>query len=588
MAVAALLLCASFLAGSGTAEARTTGPQLKVIHYNLCGAAYACPNNLGGTGEGTSVARLVTEASSYQPDIITVDEICLSQYAALKLQLTRAGWTMDGTYASSQDNVVNCGSDKRFGSAVLSRQDVPDDVQEYHAFVHTGDETYTNDGRTVEVKRGLLCANTSYDGRPLKACTAHTYAAAPEQLQEIADWTADPSLFPVNTPVVLGADLNLQPNEGGLAHLYDHTHSSKDATAQPIGRFLEADETNPAWFAETSTGGVTCPATGTVRCRNGAPTASARKIDYVFADRRHFTAPSLAATAFAESDHALLKASFTLVPSQYVDIFAGDLNADTHDDLLARTAQGGTLNFWAGSGTTSAAASGLGTPAVLGNAWDNYTDFATGDFDADGRTDVIGRAVGLRTLEFWAGEGTAGAPGTGDGLAAHTPVTADWSRYRDTVAGDFDGDGHDDLIAREAATGSLRFWAGTGRTAPGTSGFTAPVDVTGDWSGLTDLAAGDFDGNGTTDLVGRNTATDRLQYWAGLGGGAPDLFSTVKIVGSGWGNFTDLAAADLNGDGRDDLVGRARTTDELWFWAADGTIAATDGFAPRILLPGSW
>ncbi|WP_306318269.1 MULTISPECIES: VCBS repeat-containing protein [unclassified Streptomyces] len=587
-AVSALALVAA-LTCSGTAQAGTPAPQLKVIHYNLCGASYSCANNQGGTGAGTSVARLVGEAAAYRADVLTIDEICLSQYAALKAQLTQAGWTMDGTYASSQDNVVNCGSDKRFGSAVLSRQNVPDDIQEYHAFVNTGGETYTNDGRTVQVKRGMLCANTSFADRPLKACTAHTYAKEPRQLQEIAGWVADPALFPVNTPVVLGADLNLQPNEAALAHLYDHTHSGKDGSAQPTGRFLEADESNPAWFTQGSTGGVTCTAPGVVRCRNGAPTTSdARKIDYVFADRRHFTAPSLTTTAFAESDHAMLKASLGLIPARYVDGFTGDFNHDGHHDVLARTAQGGDLTYWAGDGTTTVGDSGLAAPTVLGNAWENYTDFATGDFDDDGRTDVVGRGVATGSLEFWAGEGTSGAAGAGDGLAAHTQVAADWQRFGDTVGGDFDGDGHDDLLARETATGKLFFWAGSGTTSATTSGFAAPVEVAGDWTDLGDLAAGDLDGNGTADLVARDTRTDQLRYWPGLGSAAPALFGTPELVGSGWGNFTDLAATDLNGDGRDDLVGRARATDELWFWAADGTIATTDGFAPRTLLLGSW
>jgi endonuclease/exonuclease/phosphatase family metal-dependent hydrolase len=244
---------------------------VRVLQYNLCGAAAVCPGNAGGSGRGTSVARLVREAVRFRPDVVTVNEICLTQYAALKQHLARAGWRMDGTYASSQDNVPACGTTGRFGTAVLSRGNVPDGQQDYRPFVHTGGETYTNGGRTVRVRRGLLCADTRFDGERLVACTAHTYSKAPEQLREIRDWTAG---FPKSVPVVLAGDLNLPPDAPALSWL--------------TGRFAEADG------------------------EPGEATADGRKIDYVFATRRHFTVADGDARWFRESDHALLEGRFGL------------------------------------------------------------------------------------------------------------------------------------------------------------------------------------------------------------------------------------------------------------------------------------
>ncbi|WP_216586475.1 endonuclease/exonuclease/phosphatase family protein [Streptomyces brasiliscabiei] len=140
-----------------------------------------------------------------------------------------------------------------------------------HRFTDTGGETYTGGGRTVEVRRGLLCAHTSFAGRPLVACTAHTNAKAPGQLREIRDRLAR---LPQEMPVILAGDLNLPPDAPALAHL--------------TGRFAEADEADDE------------------------PTADGRKIDYVFADRRHFTVVDGDAEKYAESDHALLTGRFTL------------------------------------------------------------------------------------------------------------------------------------------------------------------------------------------------------------------------------------------------------------------------------------
>lgn len=328
--VTAVVVTAAVVTGVAAPEASTSvararadgGSRLKVMQYNICGAAAGCPGNAGRSGAGTSVARAVSEAVHYRPDILTVNEICRSQYRRLKESLARAGWAMDGTYASAQDNVPNCGRDRHFGSAVLSRTPVPDGVHEYHAFTDTGGETYTNGGRTVTVRRGLLCAGTSFRGGPLKACTAHAYAKAPGQIREIRDWTADPALFPAGVPTVIAGDLNLQPNSPALAQLYGTTRSrpestdpgpaGTDGTTGSAGPFLEGDERDTRWFRATSTGGVVCRAAETAWCRNGAPTAGGRKIDYVFADSRDFGAPTEEARTFPESDHAVVEAAFTL------------------------------------------------------------------------------------------------------------------------------------------------------------------------------------------------------------------------------------------------------------------------------------
>ncbi|MFF1392275.1 endonuclease/exonuclease/phosphatase family protein [Streptomyces sp. NPDC058287] len=251
---------------SGLASRR---PTVRVLQYNLCGAARACPWNAGGSGRGTSVARLVQAAAQFEPDIVTVNEICLPQYDALKSQLARAGWRMDGTYASSQDNVPACGRTGRFGEAVLSRGDVPDGRQDYRRFTHTGGETYTNGGSTVPVHRGLLCAHTRVRGKRVVACTAHTYSKAPEQLREIRDWTDG---FSRNVPVVLAGDLNLPPDAPSLSVL--------------TARFTEADRADDA------------------------STADGRKIDYLFAGRSHVRSCGADVVKYRESDHALLKGWF--------------------------------------------------------------------------------------------------------------------------------------------------------------------------------------------------------------------------------------------------------------------------------------
>jgi endonuclease/exonuclease/phosphatase family metal-dependent hydrolase len=262
-----LAVLVALLMPGGPAEPRPR--EIRVVEYNLCGAAAACPWNAGRHGSGTSVERLVREVTAFRPDLVMLNEVCLSQYARVRKDLARAGWAMDGTYASSLNEVPACGTPGAFGSAVLSREDVPDDRRDHRPFRNTGGETYPGNGRTVPVGRGLLCAHTRFADAPLVACTAHTFSKEPRQLREIADRLAE---FPEHLPVVLAGDLNLPPSAPALSWLTD--------------RLVEADAGRKA-------------------------TADGRKIDYVFASRHHFEARGTDVEKHPESDHALLEARFT-------------------------------------------------------------------------------------------------------------------------------------------------------------------------------------------------------------------------------------------------------------------------------------
>ncbi len=181
------------------------------------------------------------------------------------------------------------------------------------------------------------------------------------------------------------------------------------------------------------------------------------------------------------------------------------------------------------------------TPGVLGVAeeGDNFgSALATGDFNGDGKQDVAIGAPG-ETLEATS-ETAAGAVSVlySDGTSLdNITASGDQSFTQDAflpnegaesldlfgsslAAGDFDGDGIDDLAigaphdgesghGLAGAVGVIYGHTGAGLTANGTQqtfdeGFPAgmpgsPPQTNGDFG--TALAAGDFDGNGVADLV---------------------------------------------------------------------------------------
>jgi hypothetical protein len=128
----------------------------------------------------------------------------------------------------------------------------------------------------------------------------------------------------------------------------------------------------------------------------------------------------------------------------------GDLDRDGYHDVVAIRPDG-VLVLYPGRGTALAA------PVVLGGGWNALDELAgVGDFTGDGVVDLLARA-----------RNSAGDlyiyPGQTAGLGAPTWLGWGWNTMRDIVGvGDFNRDGHTDVMAMENASGSLYLYEGNG------------------------------------------------------------------------------------------------------------------------------
>ncbi|MFE5796648.1 FG-GAP-like repeat-containing protein [Streptomyces sp. NPDC056503] len=206
-----------------------------------------------------------------------------------------------------------------------------------------------------------------------------------------------------------------------------------------------------------------------------------------------------------------------------------------------------------------------------------------------------------------------------DGWSDHAPVIA--TLRHTPVPGDMTGDGKPDLVAIDNA-GKLRLYPGTG-----TGALTAPLTIgNSGWTGASIAHRGDWNGDGTEDLLARvnnelriypNQGDGTLTSWttlplslpvtarvAAVGDldldGAPDAVVSfndtlyrydrvgatssppaplVKISSQGWADQDITGVGDANHDGRPDLLTRQRSgTDagKLWYHRGlpDGTFAS--------------
>src|SRR5262249_39549185 len=123
------------------------------------------------------------------------------------------------------------------------------------------------------------------------------------------------------------------------------------------------------------------------------------------------------------------------------------------------------------------------------------------------------------------------------------------------VAGDFNGDGRTDLAVADAGAVDSNFnlIPGTGSVSVllsnGDGTFQAPVsEAAGPSPG--GLVAGDFNGDGRTDLAVANAGDNTVSVLLGNGDGT---FRPPVRSGSG-PTLAVLGAGDVNGDGRTDLA----------------------------------
>lgn len=205
------------------------------------------------------------------------------------------------------------------------------------------------------------------------------------------------------------------------------------------------------------------------------------------------------------------------------------------------------------------------TSVSAGTAWaglDRVT--GVGDFDGDGHRDVVGiDASGTMWL----------VPSDGDaGWLARVQLSAGWAlSTRILSAGDWNRDGAPDLFSIDAA-GDFWFHQNQGR---GT--LLPPKRIGSGWNVMdTVFVPGDFDGNGAADVVSRDL---QGRMWLYPGDGRGGWTYANRQIGQGWGAMTAVfSPGDWDGDGVADLLARD-AAGRLLLYAGDGRGAVKAGRA---------
>ena len=234
-----------------------------------------------------------------------------------------------------------------------------------------------------------------------------------------------------------------------------------------------------------------------------------------------------------------------------------DFNGDGRSDILWRNTNG-ALGDWFGNPNGGFTINGPPLTTVA----NNWHISGTGDFNGDGRADILWRSdSGI--VSNWLG--TAAGGFTPNDTNAAATVGTSW-----TIAGtgDFNGDGRDDILWRND-DGTISDWLGTANGGFAGNDGNALIRVATRWHVA---GTGDFNGDGKADILWRSDSGE-VSNWLGnsAGGFSPNdanAFATIPL------NWQIQGTGDFNGDGRDDILWRKDDgTVGNWLGTASGGFA---------------
>ena len=182
----------------------------------------------------------------------------------------------------------------------------------------------------------------------------------------------------------------------------------------------------------------------------------------------------------------------------------------------------------------------------LGSAVAAWSVFAK-DLDNDGDVDVLGGSTADKEIVWFENKGSQ--------FVRHV-LEQNWQDPESVFAADFDGDGDNDILSCAVNDDLVAWWENNG-------GGSFSKHIIDNLSRAHTIYATDLNGDGNIDVIGGGSS--QIRWYSNDGAGN---FTKKTVAGGGaWG----VSAADIDGDGDQDILRTQRDNGDVDWFENDGT-----------------
>jgi hypothetical protein len=238
-------------------------------------------------------------------------------------------------------------------------------------------------------------------------------------------------------------------------------------------------------------------------------------------------------------------------------VFAVDVDGDGRVDVLSASINDDKIAWYKNGGGVPV----VWTPDTITTAANGAVSVYAADVDGDGRLDVLSASPIDDKIAWYKNGG--GYPVVWTPFTVTTTADGAHSVY----AADVDGDGRVDVLSASWDDDKIAWY----RNGGGSSVVWTPYTIAISADGAASVSAADVDGDGRLDVLSASYIDGKIA-WYKNGGGSPVTWTSYTISTTANG-ANSVYAADVDGDGRVDVLSTSETDDIAWHKNGGGSPA---------------
>ncbi|MGQ0700311.1 MAG: FG-GAP-like repeat-containing protein, partial [Panacagrimonas sp.] len=246
--------------------------------------------------------------------------------------------------------------------------------------------------------------------------------------------------------------------------------------------------------------------------------------------------------------------------------FSADLDGDGDLDVLSTSFDDNKVVWYENDGAT---VPGFTERTISTTAVEARSVYAA-DLDGDGDLDVLSASEGDNKIAWYENNGAA-VPTFTLHTVSTTAMGATWVH-----AADLDGDGDLDVLSTSFDDDKVAWYENDGAPVPGFTLRTISTTANGAWS----VHAADLDGDGDQDVLSASLHDNKIAWYENDGDALNPGF-TLRTISTTASQARSVFAADLDGDGDQDVLSASSNDNKIAWYENDG--APVPGFTLRTI-----